>query len=200
MKGNVCFSTKVVIVVLIFITLPLFAINAQNTTNINAAMERSHSAMLAGDFNRAINEATEAIRLTNQLLMNSTSAQRTTLNQMLALAYQMRGLIYYIIDDYAKGIEDYTQAINLGNTDKDSYYNRGRMYSELEDWDHAIADYTQTLRLNTNNKDAYFYRGNAYYFKNDLNRAIADWESLLKIDPNNSKARGNIEIARSQLR
>jgi len=196
-KENVLF--KAAIFALILGLVPAFVVSAQNIDNVQAALNRGEEAVRSGDYDRAVREFTESIRLTNALIINSNARQATLLTQMLGLEYQLRGFAYYLKDDYDNGIADYTESIKYGRgEDEDTYYYRGRLYTGKEDWDRAIADYTQVIRLNPQKTEAFFYRGNAYYYKNDFNRAIADWESLLRLDPNNENARRNIEIVKNQ--
>jgi tetratricopeptide (TPR) repeat protein len=199
MKTKVSFILKVAIFALILCGFPIFIINAQNIDNIRATLNRGEEAFDAADYDRAIREFTEGIRLINRALISSNTAQvRNTLDQMLIIAYNLRGIVYWEIDDYDRSLTDLNEAVRLGTKHALTFYVRGRLYSEKEDWDRAIADYTQAIRLDSQNTDAYYHRGVAYYFKGDNNRALTDWEALLRIDPNNANARRNIQIIRNQ--
>ena len=206
MKTKEILSLKVVIFALLLGILPLCIINAQSIASLEAlealeaTVDRGEAAIKAGDYDRAIREFTEVIRLINGMKLNGNSQQIAFLNESLAIAYRQRALTYELKNDYDRAIADYTETINIDKTDDGTFSKRGLMYMKKNDWDRAIADFTQALRLNSQNTDAYFDRGNAYFFKNDYNRAIADWEALLKIDPNNANVKRYIEIVRNQLR
>ncbi|MFZ1990264.1 MAG: tetratricopeptide repeat protein, partial [Alphaproteobacteria bacterium] len=80
-----------------------------------------------GDYDRAIADYTQAIRLKPDY----------------AKAFNNRGLAYYNKGDYDRAIADYTQAIRLKPDDADAFFNRGSAYDAKGDHDRAIADFTQ---------------------------------------------------------
>jgi len=187
---------KVAIFALILSVFPVYVINAQSdrdkmVTSV-AAVGRGVENAKKKDYDSALSEYTEAIRLLNSLRIKNSSSY-----EVLSGAYGLRAMVYYEKGDYDRGIADCTESIKLDGNDARIFYYRGMMYSKKENWDLAIADFTQTIRINPKNEGAFFYRGNAYYFKGDSNRAIADWEALLKLDPNNAGAKRNIDIARN---
>ena len=85
-----------------------------------------------GDYDKAIAEYTEAIRL----------------DQSYAKAYYYWGLAYRSKRDYEKAITDYTEAVRLDPTDAEVYNKRGIAYHATGDYDKAIADHTEAIRLN----------------------------------------------------
>jgi tetratricopeptide (TPR) repeat protein len=190
---------KAAIFALILSMSSVYVINAQNIDDLDAAIERGQQAAESGEYDRAIREYTEVIRLINVKRTNNTSSRNAPLfDRMLGIAYDSRSLLYFEKNDYDRTIADCTEAIKFVMDDKeDVFLRRGRSYSEKEDYDRAIADFTQVIKLNSKNTSAYFHRGNAYYFKGDPSRAIADWEALLRIDPNNAAAKRNIGIVRN---
>jgi len=133
-----------------------------------------------GDYNRAIADYTEAIRL----------------NPSYAEAYNNRGVVYYLKRDLDNAIADYSEAINhnYSNIEK-AYHNRGLAYDVKGDYDNAIADYTEAIRLDQNYADAYYNRGLVYFIKKDYDRAIADWEEVLRINPERTSVKLSLEAA-----
>jgi tetratricopeptide (TPR) repeat protein len=149
-----------------------------------------------GDYEMAIEEFTEAIKLDPEL----------------ATAYRIRGQAYFagasdvvsvgenfskVITNstggtispaqrqaFDKAIADYTQAIKLESDNADAYRLRGWVYSNKGDYDQAMTDYKQALRLNPDDAWAYNNRGIAYDAKGDSDKAIADYTQAIKLDPN----------------
>jgi tetratricopeptide (TPR) repeat protein len=128
-----------------------------------------------GDYDMAIEDYTEAIRL----------------DPNLATAYFNRGYAYGEKRDYDRAIADYTQAIKLNPNDAMAYNNRGYAYYNKGDYDRAIADCNQAIKLDPNDAMPYYNRGNTYYNKGDYDRAIADYTQAIKLDPNYTWAYAN---------
>jgi len=143
------------------------------------------------DYNRAITEFTQAIRL----------------NANYAEAFNNRGNAYSAKFDYDLAIADFTQAIRLEPNNAEAYSNRGEAYSGKEDYVRAISDLDQAIKLDPNNAEAYSRRALAYWGKGersisnpkvlisnpntgktDYDRAIADYTQVIRLLPNNAKA------------
>ena len=84
-----------------------------------------------GDYDRAIADYNEAIRLKPQ-----------------ANFLTDRGDSYHFKRDYDRAIADYDRAIALNPGFYLAYNNRGAAYDKKGNLDHAIADYEQALRIN----------------------------------------------------
>ena len=95
------------------------------------------------DFDSAIKEYTEAIRL----------------NPNYAEAYYNRGIIYGQLDDYARAISDFNEVIRLEPNNIEAYFSRGNIYAYSGDIFSALADWVFVLRLNPNHQAA---RDNLY--------------------------------------
>jgi len=118
-----------------------------------------------GDFDQAIADYTEAIRLDPDYYN----------------AYHNRGYTYYQVkNDYDTAIADYNQAIRL-NPNGDTYLLRGLVYHEKGDYDTAIVDYTHVIEIDPNDGIAYVNRGSAYCEKGDYDTAIADYTQAIRL-------------------
>jgi tetratricopeptide (TPR) repeat protein len=111
---------------------------AQNNQALaQAAFERGEAAYDQRNWNRAIAEYTEAIRLAPNN----------------PLYYHNRGWVYYENDDYDRAIADFTQTIRI-RPNADSYYARSIAYFVNSDDTRALADVNEALRLNPNHQEA----------------------------------------------
>ena len=128
-----------------------------------------------GDYDRAIQEYDEAIRL----------------DPNYAAAFNNRGIAYRAKRDYGRAIADYDRAIRLNPNNAAFFNNRGGAYRDSGEHDRAIQDYTEAIRLNPTYVLAIINRGVAHARKLDYERAIADYDQAIKLDPNNAGAFNN---------
>jgi tetratricopeptide (TPR) repeat protein len=141
----------------------VFALSALGCLSLNSNdawdfIERGNKYYDRGEYDRAIENYTQAIRL----------------NPMSAYAYNRRGDAYTRKGDYNNAIEDYTQAVTHDPDDADGYNGRGNAYIGIDEYDLAIADLTQAITIAAQSDDllayrytinAYLYRGRAYHLK-----------------------------------
>jgi len=172
-----------------------------------------------GEYDRAISDYTEAIRL----------------NPQDAVAYYSRGFAYHYKNNQDRAFENYKTAIQLksefalqpmlqcvlydstknDNPDKaiqecsktiDSapdfalaYYIRGNAYRDKKDADRAIADYNKFIEFNPKNALAYISRGDTYSDKRDYDYAIADYNKAIELDASNELAKKNLQRLQAEL-
>jgi tetratricopeptide (TPR) repeat protein len=86
---------------------------------------------LAGDYERAIADYSEAIQL----------------DPKYALAFYQRGLAYSAKADNDRAIADYSEVIRLNPKSGLAFYQRGIAYSDKGDKNRAMADFSEALRL-----------------------------------------------------
>ena len=96
-----------------------------------------------GDLNGAISNCTRAIEL----------------NPSNAVAYSIRGAIYYRLNDFNSAIADYNKAINFNSSDYKNFYNRGLAYVKLNNYRSAAQDFSRAIELNPNDADSWQNRG-----------------------------------------
>jgi tetratricopeptide (TPR) repeat protein len=147
-----------------------------------AAFERGEAAGKNGDYDKAIEEYTEAIRL-DRLDHNS--------NRYLSKqALNGRAYKYWVEKkDNDNAILDYTELIRLDPDNSDHYFNRGLMYRS-KDNNKAIIDLTEAIRLveNIGSKGVYYsVRGDCYMNIGNYAQAIADYEESLRLKPKSSR-------------
>lgn len=139
-----------------------------NVNSANQYKNSGHAYGIKGDFNRAIIDLTQAIKLDSNY----------------AEAYFLRGVAYGIKKDFGQAIEDLTQAIALESDDPFYYNYRALAYFKKKEYDLAIADVNKTLKLNPNFAEAYLIRNQAYIFKDEPKKAQNDLFKALKLNNN----------------
>jgi tetratricopeptide (TPR) repeat protein len=164
-----------------------------------AYCERGNSYVAKKEFDRAIEDYTEAVRL----------------DPTYSVAYNQRGNSYYSKGDYVRAIENYDEAIRISagsevqySNRASAYYYRGEFGRALEDYDRALGanpkyirawngrgdtyykrreydsalkDYDQSIALNSTDAAVFNTRGCCYYFKGDYDRAIADFDEAIRL-------------------
>lgn len=136
----------------------------ENELTAEAWFEKGYKEGEAGNFDEAIQNYTEAIRL-------KPDYTRAFYNRGVNLAKKR---------DFTAAITDYSEAIRLQSKYPEAYYNRGTSYNELGEHDKAILDLTEALKQRPGFADAYFNRAFAWNKKKDNYSAIADYEDHIK--------------------
>ena len=140
---------------------------ADATAAFTEAFKRAEHDMDAKQYDKAIADYTEAIRLKPDY----------------ADAHYNRGNAYYYLQQYDEAVADYSEVIRLKPDYADAYYNRGDAYVGLQQYDKAVADYSEVIRLKPDYADTYNNRGNAYYDLKQYDKAIADYSDLVRERP-----------------
>ena len=109
-------------------------------------MNRGNAWRSKQEYDRAIADCTEAIRL----------------DPKLAVAYNNRGFAWNEQEEYDRAIADYDEAIRLDPKYAAAYSNRGFAWHDKGEHDRAIADYTEAIRLDPKLAVGYNNRGSAW--------------------------------------
>ena len=152
---------------------------------------RGNTHQKKGDFDRAISNFNEAIKLESKHAVPLINRGN---------AYQEKG-------DFDRAISDYDEAIKLdfklGFKNADAFNNRGNAYQEKGDFDRAISDYDEAIKLgfklDSKNAVVFYNRGKAYHEKGDLDRAISDYDKAIKLEPNLTGAFHNRALVYGRL-
>jgi tetratricopeptide (TPR) repeat protein len=121
--------------------------------------------MEKGDYDRAIADAAEAIKLKPDD----------------ARAHAARGNYRNAYNEYDKAIVDLSEAIRLDPNLVNAYAQRAYAYVQLGDSDKAIADYTEVLTRQPGDANTHYDRGGAYEKKGDYDNARADFEQAIRL-------------------
>lgn len=142
-------------------------------------LARSVRRYSRGDFDQAIRDCDEAIRL----------------EPGKALAYGHRGKAWAGKGDTDRALADYEAAIGIDPNNPDLLRDHGNLWRQLGDLDRALAAFDHAIRLGFSDASAYNQRGQVWLQKGRHERAIADFNQALKIDPSLVSALINRGIA-----
>jgi tetratricopeptide (TPR) repeat protein len=134
----------------------------------NKAIARGATAMNQGDYDRAIAEFNEAIRLKPS---DSTG-------------FNYRGNAYFAKSDFERAVLDYGEAIRLNPLEPGLFYNRSNAYKNKNDYGRVISDCSEAIRLKPDNYLFFNCRGNAYLVTKDFERAVTDFKEAFRLNPN----------------
>ena len=179
---------------------------AEARARYSALVSQGNTDSNAGDYDRAIADFDEAIRLdpkssiafinrgdtytnkgdNDRAIADYNEAIRLDPKSVLALS--ARGVAYAKKGDYDRAIADFNRAIRLDPKSTHAFRNRGVVYATKGDNDRAIADFNEAIRLDPKSAHAFSARGVAYANKGDNDLAIADFNEAIRLDPNNAVA------------
>jgi Flp pilus assembly protein TadD len=166
-------------------------------------LQSGRAALSAKDYDRAITNLTEAIRLDRSSAVayelrgtayfskgNIDSAiadysEAIRLDPKAIVYWRKRAELYNRIKDYTRAISDYTEIIRL-EPSAVNYQSRAYAYSSIKDFDRAIADFGESIRLNPTFFLYYDSRAQIYLIKMDYDKAIADLTEAIRLQPNRS--------------
>jgi tetratricopeptide (TPR) repeat protein len=167
-----------------------------------------------GDFDQAIRDCDEAIRLQpgkaqaynhrGQALAGKGDGERAQADYEAAMRIdpnnatllREQGTVWRQIGDLDRALMAFDHAIRLGFSDASAYNERGQVWLQKGRQERAIADFNQALKIEPDLVGARINRGIAWRSKGALDRAIADFDQVISIDPNLSAAYYNRGLAR----
>jgi len=167
-----------------------------------------------GDFEMAIHDFTEALRLRPNweaaYMLRGRALQASVLHttdiQASFEQFTSRHVSGRVTTEQARvlnlAIEDFSRAIRLDPNNARFYRERGWVHSNLWDFDRAIADLSQAIRLTPNSAGAYATRGAIHLNRGNFDLAIADFNQAIRLDPNNANAfasRGIVHFNRGNI-
>jgi tetratricopeptide (TPR) repeat protein len=176
-----------------------------NPKDVDIYNRRARARQLKGELDLAIEDFTEAIRLSPAAGYYSNRAgvwlakkdydkaladydEALKRSPKTAAFLNNRGNVWNARKEYDKAIADYDEALRLNPKSVITHANRARSWNGKKDYDKAIADCTEALRLDPHYLPAYGQRGDAWSAKKDYDQAIADYGKVLRLDPKNVAA------------
>ena len=145
-------------------------LDAQALKNAQPYYERANDAMDAGDYDAAMDNLTEAIRL----------------HPNYAEAYDKRGTIQRFNGNFHAAIADYNAAIHLNSKFAQAYNNRGIARYRQDDRVGAIADFMEAIRFDPHLTNAYAGIAESYEDQGQYREALTYYRRYLDVAGRNA--------------
>ncbi|MBN1847430.1 MAG: tetratricopeptide repeat protein [Deltaproteobacteria bacterium] len=137
----------------------------QNKENADAFYSRGWLHAYDGQFQNALKDYSEAIRIHDQY----------------ADAYFNRGMVNVKLNRLSQAVSDFSRVVEITPGAVDGYCNRGNAYLKMGQVDQAIGDYTEALKRAPEDADIYYNRAMAYMEKEDRQKAEEDLRAASRL-------------------
>lgn len=131
--------------------------------------------------------------------VNLAISNLSTTDTLVAYAWQLKGDIYYHLDDLEKFEASYAKAISLNPSETSLYYGRAFDYGGFKQYDKAIADIQRILELDEGNTRAWALMASIYLSQEKYSDVIKASDRLIKLDPTYASAYDNRSFAYYKL-
>jgi tetratricopeptide (TPR) repeat protein len=139
----------------------------EDKNNANAYKERASVRNLLGDYQGAMEDYNQAIRI----------------NPKDDGAYSLRSFERYNLGDYKGAIDDCNKAIDINPNDAQSYSFRAEFNNLVCNYQAAIEDADKSIQLEPDYPSNYYLRGKARSGLEDYEGAIQDYELAIQLTP-----------------
>jgi serine/threonine protein kinase/Flp pilus assembly protein TadD len=184
------------------------------------SFERGNARFDKGDFEAAIRDYSEAIRLKPEyaVAFNCRGSARCgkgdlegaikdyseaiRLKPDYAVALINQGNARCGKGDFEGAVKDYSEAIRLRPDYTVALSNRSHARCGMGDFEGAITDCNEAIRLKPDYADAINNRGNARKAKGDLEGALKDYSEAIRLKPDYAEAfnnRGNVRFSKGDF-
>jgi serine/threonine protein kinase/tetratricopeptide (TPR) repeat protein len=170
-------------------------------TNVANLFNQARSEAETGQYDKAVADYTEAIRLKadyaeayngrGQACFNlkqfdkaiSDYSEAIRLKADFAEAYSNRAFAYTRAGQFEKALADCNEAIRIKPDFAEAYKNRANPHNSLQQYEDAINDCNEAIRLKPDYAEAYANRATGYNGLKQYDKAIADCEEALRLKP-----------------
>lgn len=155
---------------------------------------RAMSYMMVKDYESAVNDLIEAVRLSPQFVLGYFARSVARMCQMevmregntdteLTSAYSARkaeretiGELKAVNDRYMAEsvLDDLDKVLELSPNQVYAYFNKGNIYLSFNDYTAALACYTSAINIRADFGEAYFNRGMVYLQLGNIEKGVAD--------------------------
>jgi tetratricopeptide (TPR) repeat protein len=119
------------------------------------------------------------LNLNDEAILNYTTAIK--LDPELKY-YKNRGLTFIEMEDYAKAINDFNDALKFDSTNSTLYFNRGYSQALSGNYESAITDYSKAISYDSTNAKVFVNRGDLLAGVDEHQKAIFDFTSALAVN------------------
>ncbi len=98
------------------------------------------------------------------------------------LAYFLRGIAKYYLEDYVGAELDYSKTIELAPYFSDAYFNRAAVRSNQQKFEESLEDYSMAIRSDSTNPRIFFGRAQTYLNLKRYEEAIADCDKTIQLN------------------
>ncbi len=97
------------------------------------------------------------------------------------LAYFLRGIAKYYLEDFVGAEQDYTKTLELAPYFSDAYFNRAAVRSRQRKYETSLSDYSMAIKTDSTNPRIYFGRAQTYLNLKKYNEAINDCNKTIQL-------------------
>jgi tetratricopeptide (TPR) repeat protein len=138
-----------------------------NPRDVNAYMARASVQQMQKDFDGAIKDLSEAIRI----------------RPNAAACWVNRGTLWRVKKDDEQAIKDFTEALRLDPKQVIALNERGNALARKRQYDAALADFNEAIRVSPTFPASYRNRGRTWVAKKEFDKALADFNEAIRLNP-----------------
>ena len=148
--------------------------------NVEKFREKANNLMLDKKYDELISLCDEKL----SELKGKTQEER----EILAIACQLKGNVFYINKDFESAEEYYIKSIKYNPNYAKLYYNLGILKMELEKYEEAIELFTKSIELQPDYENAYYSRGQAKESLGLKSEALEDYKKKEELKQNSKES------------
>jgi putative GTP pyrophosphokinase len=138
--------------------------------DVNQLVFTALAAHSTGDFVKAIQIYSSVLRM-------------KTTQKVRSVIYHHRGMAYFVLSQYKRAIQNFSNAIRYDPECFRAYNNRALTYRILHQYERALHDLDCSLEINTTQAEGYYVRALTHFDLEDFSKALRDCNSVLNIKP-----------------
>ncbi|MBP6744309.1 tetratricopeptide repeat protein [bacterium] len=172
----------------------MLGLMAKYTARIKSILVFALLAVLSCSISWAapLSKFSEALKMANSLITKNSHRkalpyldQAIALDPMSAVAYFMRGHVYFSLEELDLAERDLNKAISLNPRLAEAYWQRARVYGEKGKLDQALSESAKAVALAGSASQSCWYQDRATWYaqKGDNVRAIAEYSNGIKVNP-----------------
>ena len=120
-------------------------------------------------------------------------------DKICSIVYNHRGMVFFVISNYVKAVEDFSMAIEKNCKNARAYSNRGLTFRMLKRYDKAMDDFNRSVEIDALHIDGYFNRSQLNFELKNFPAALYDCEKVLEIKPDYQAAQKFLQIIKERI-